>query len=555
MDIFHKVISLPQSGQKGYFQNLAEPISAKLVGGVTLNHLCWARILGVSTNLLALQGNDNNGRLIRDELKLFDVGIDSIDVSDEYCTSVSHIFLDNNGERSIMMASGATSMINSDVVDGIFYKHLIESNRVNIFSTEISQVPLNGVIAMLDYCNSNDIVTIMDVDVPPSIAINEARLGSIDEVYQSVTKARIIKPTLEAAIELIDSDRYDINSNIIDIGSELMNKFGNEMIAITNGKQGSMFMNKNDAVIIDAIKGIKQIDSTGAGDAFFGGIIAGIYHYGIPTNKNDMITIGNIASVCGAANVEILGALPLKQQTQQRLIQLNPELTPLIDKLPLPIQTDSESQNISYKTSISNDIDGLSKLKDNINPKSLSTIINTIKNANKIYITGIGKSGIIAQRMAASLSSINYSSEYINGIEWIHGDIGKLSDNDIIISLSVSGKTPELYNSIQYIKQTKPNSIKIIGIFNINETDFNSSSLKNNSHFIGSFCDHILCLGSQHINSELLQHLPSTSIIIQESAINAILSELIGKDIKHYKHIFLGNHPGGNIGKISKPLF
>ena len=183
MDIFHKVESLPAGGQKGYFQNPTEPISAKLVGGVTLNHLCWARLLGTPTALLALEGNDENGILIRNKLNEFDVDTTTISTSNQYCTSVSHIFLDINGERCIMMAPGSSSTINRDIVNNLFYKHF-QDNETCLFSTEISQIPLNGVIEMLNLSKKFNIPSIIDVDVPPSIAISDANLGTIYIIYK-----------------------------------------------------------------------------------------------------------------------------------------------------------------------------------------------------------------------------------------------------------------------------------------------------------------------------------------------------------------------------------
>ena len=48
VDIFHRVQSLPKAGEKGFFLNPMEPISGEIVGGVTLNHLCWAHLLNTN---------------------------------------------------------------------------------------------------------------------------------------------------------------------------------------------------------------------------------------------------------------------------------------------------------------------------------------------------------------------------------------------------------------------------------------------------------------------------------------------------------------------------
>ena len=185
VDIFHKVRALPAAGHKGYFQIPTEPISARLVGGVTLNHLCWARLMGANTSLLALQGRDDNGALIRRTMSDFGVGADTVHVSDAHCTSVSHIFLDADGERCIMMSPGSTSNIDRDVVRDQFAAHL-ENKNVCLFTTEISQVPLSGVIEMLTRCAKSNIASMVDVDVPPSVAVREAGLGNMDELFEAI---------------------------------------------------------------------------------------------------------------------------------------------------------------------------------------------------------------------------------------------------------------------------------------------------------------------------------------------------------------------------------
>ncbi|POM75388.1 Hypothetical protein PHPALM_7513 [Phytophthora palmivora] len=63
---------------------------------------------------------------------------------------------------------------------------------------------------------------------------------------------------------------------------------------------------------------------------------------------------------------------------------------------------------------------------------------------NRVFVTGIGKSGAVAQRLASTLSSISISSQWIHGGEWVHGELGGLKHGDIVIIVSHSGRTTEL---------------------------------------------------------------------------------------------------------------
>lgn len=93
VDLFYRVKTLPGAGDKGYFSG-ESPLVDTVVGGVTLNHLCWARALGAPTGLMALQGTDDNGKFIRDGMKEHDVSTATVRVSEEYGTSVSHVIVD-----------------------------------------------------------------------------------------------------------------------------------------------------------------------------------------------------------------------------------------------------------------------------------------------------------------------------------------------------------------------------------------------------------------------------------------------------------------------------
>ena len=66
--------------------------------------------------------------------------------------------------------------------------------EARIVTCEISQVPLSGVIRILEAANSSDCVTILDVDVSPSVAVNEAKLGTIGELLKAISLANVVKP-------------------------------------------------------------------------------------------------------------------------------------------------------------------------------------------------------------------------------------------------------------------------------------------------------------------------------------------------------------------------
>ena len=109
------------------------------------------------------------------------------------------------------------------------------------------------------------------------------------------------------------------------------------------------------------------------------------------------------------------------------------------------------------------EIEALKKLQISIG-KSFEKIIKTIINCKngKIIISGVGKSGIIAKKWSATLSSTGTPSFFLDASNASHGDMGQITSNDIIILISLSGESDELKNIIQYSSRNK--NIKLIGI-------------------------------------------------------------------------------------------
>ena len=99
--------------------------------------------------------------------------------------------------------------------------------------------------------------------------------------------------------------------------------------------------------------------------------------------------------------------------------------------------------------------DGLKKLSESLN-SSLTKAINILKNIKgRAIITGMGKSGHVAKKIAATLASTGKPAFFIHPGEASHGDIGMINMDDAVIALSNSGETPELNDIISYTRRFK----------------------------------------------------------------------------------------------------
>jgi len=107
------------------------------------------------------------------------------------------------------------------------------------------------------------------------------------------------------------------------------------------------------------------------------------------------------------------------------------------------------------------EIQALQKLKKKIDNSFNKAVVEIAKCKSKVILCGVGKSGLIAAKISATLSSVGTPSFNLSASNSSHGDLGSISKKDILILISYSGETNELKNIIQYANRNK---ILLIGI-------------------------------------------------------------------------------------------
>lgn len=164
--------------------------------------------------------------------------------------------------------------------------------------------------------------------------------------------------------------------------------------------------------------------------------------------------------------------------------------------------------------------------------ESIKVILNT---SGKVIMTGIGKSGIVAKKAAATLSSTGTPSFFLHPSEASHGDLGSVAQGDTVVALSVSGNTKELTDIIFY---SKNNNINLIGITCNKDSILGQNSVVN-------------IILPKLIEADGNQIAPSSTSTAMLAICDAIAFTLA--KIKNFsKKDFLNFHPGGNLGKQLK---
>src|SRR5438874_7048174 len=95
--------------------------------------------------------------------------------------------------------------------------------------------------------------------------------------------------------------------------------------------------------------------------------------------------------------------------------------------------------------------------------QTVQAIVETVSQRGKIVIVGIGKSGNVGQKIAATLTSTGSTSVVLNSVDALHGDLGMVNDGDVILALSYSGESEELLNLLPALKRFAVRMIAITG--------------------------------------------------------------------------------------------
>ena len=192
----------------------------------------------------------------------------------------------------------------------------------------------------------------------------------------------------------------------------------------------------------------------------------------------------------------------------------------------------SNKINTVGKEVIQFEINALKKLKKYLN-NDFVNIIKTIISckSGKVIVSGVGKSGIIARKWAATFSSTGTPSFYLDPSNASHGDMGQISANDVVVLISNSGQSEELKNIIQYTSRNK--NIKLIGI-----TSKKESILYQNSN-ISFLIPNIKEAGPENI-------VPTSSTTTQLALGDAIAIACMTQK-KFTKFDFKKFHPSGSL--------
>jgi len=183
------------------------------------------------------------------------------------------------------------------------------------------------------------------------------------------------------------------------------------------------------------------------------------------------------------------------------------------------------------KKAIKNIINSLVGLENKIG-NDFDRSVELIKKADKVIVSGIGKSGIIGQKMAATLTSVGKPAVFLHPVEALHGDIGIVGKNDVAVFISKSGNTKEVINLFPFIKSRGLKTISIVG-------SSNGWMNRNSDTVLDASVDKEAC------PVDLAPTTSTTAALVMADALSVAYMNTMGVS----ETDFARNHPDGQIGR------
>ena len=181
---------------------------------------------------------------------------------------------------------------------------------------------------------------------------------------------------------------------------------------------------------------------------------------------------------------------------------------------------------------ITDELDSLQSLKNYIDNDFISVVQLLLSNQGRAIFTGIGKSAIIAQKIVATLNSTGQPALFMHAADAIHGDLGMIQQNDVVIAISKSGTTPEIIALAPLVKRFNNTLVAMVG---------------NTNSRLAQLSDFVLntTINREACPNNLAPTTSTTAQLIMGDALAVALIQMRGFSSDDFSKY----HPGGALGK------
>ena len=283
-------------------------------GGAPCNMLTMAQKLGSKTAFIGKVGKDQFGIHLGKVLKVQNIDISGLVYSEEYNTTLAFVHLDSDGDRSFSFyrRGCADVMLEKSEVD---YTLLDKARVLHFGSLSFTDEPSRStVLDMVEYAKKKGLLITYDPNYRPALWASEA--AASEAMRKGLEYADVVKVSEEEAVLLTgENDYYK--------AAEKLYNSGIKLVCVTLGEKGSFYYHRNGHGVVTGYKS-KVVDTTGAGDSFFGATVHQILQRSdinelTVKDLNEIFSFSNAAaSVC----IEGFGgipSIPSKEDVMKRL--------------------------------------------------------------------------------------------------------------------------------------------------------------------------------------------------------------------------------------------
>lgn len=194
-------------------------------------------------------------------------------------------------------------------------------------------------------------------------------------------------------------------------------------------------------------------------------------------------------------------------------------------------QTNVDTLDVA-KEVVKIEIDGLNSIISNLDWQFTEAVNTILQSSGRTIICGMGKSGIIGKKIAASFASTGTSSFFMHPGEAFHGDLGMVRPEDVFIAISYSGETDEVLKLLPFLKDNKNTIIALTGNPN--------STLAQNAH-----CHLNTSVPQEACHLKLAPTSSTTATLVMGDALAITLMKKRDFQPEHFARF----HPGGSLGR------
>lgn len=283
MDLVLKIDNLPQIGETILSKSLE-----KIPGGKGANQAVAARRSGAQVSMISKIGQDDNGKILRDELIKDNIDVSLVFEDEKEATGMAMIMVNQDGNNSIVVISGSNMTIDEEDIDKA--TDTIKNSDILVSQFE---TPEDMTIRAFEKAKAFGKVTILNP--APAKAIKEELLKVTDIIIPNETEAELITGIKVESVE--DARRA---------GEAFLEK-GVKFAIITLGSRGAAVIGKDFCEVVPAFK-VDAIDTTAAGDSFIGGLSSELNVKDI--NKDNLLKAVKFGNKVSSIAVQRKGAQP-----------------------------------------------------------------------------------------------------------------------------------------------------------------------------------------------------------------------------------------------------